>query len=483
MSMRDDSFQSFLQGEDRLAALLRALPAYAPPASLERTFLAAVRAAQREVEQGRPAAAPAATDFGFAPPPSLEANFRKLAASVDAAQATRREALLGEIAQGKSPAEALGVDVRAETAAWLARRAQEQAASPPASNPPPRRSWAFLHWKGLGLAASAAMVAAVATQVLLPQGDPNTELAMREAFEAARLPAESVPQVAIAPAAPANAKPAAPGLHAQAQAEAAKRSAERSTAAAPSEALREELAARELANEAALDAKRAAAEPKPAPRPEPGLTKALPAEPRQDAFSGPPASQPATPPRQTTPAGKQESELARSTADAAPPAVAAAPAAPAPLERRNAVAAAPVPAPAPAPALSERARDSYAVASAPKPVEPPAPARAPAPAKIAAPVTESLRVTLADDPVVIAARLPAREKGLTWALYAAQPDLPALRAWAERLRAQPALQGSAVLLILRDPDLPPDALRIVVPPNLPATEAASTPVAPSAPVE
>lgn len=447
MSTRDDSFQSFLQGADRLAALLRALPAYAPPASLERTFLAAARAAQREVEQGRPAAAPAATDFGFAPPPSLEANFRKLTASVDAAQATRREALLGEIAQGKSPAEALGVDVRAETAAWLARRAQEQAASPSASKPPPRRSWACLHWKGLGLAASAAVVAAVATQVFLPQGDPNTEWAMREAFEAARQPAESVPQVAIAPAAPASAKPAAPGL----QAEAAKRSVERA-ATAPPATMREDLVAREAASEEARGAARATAEPK-------ASLPGLPTESRQDAFSSPPA-----------PSAKADTELARSAADATPSAVAAAPAAPAPLERRNAVAAAPVP--APAPALSARARESYA-----------APARAAAPAKIPVPVSESLRTTLADDPVVIAARLPAREKGLTWALYAAQPDLPALRAWAERLRAQPALQGSAALLILRDPDLPPDALRIVVPPNLPATEAASTPVAPSAPVE
>lgn len=461
-SSRHDSFQSFLQGEDRLAALLRALPAYAPPASLERTFLAAARAAQREVEQGRPAAAPAATDFGFAPPPSLEANFRKLAASVDAAQATRREALLGEIAQGKSPAEALGVDVRAETAAWLARRAQEQAASPPVSKPPPPRSWAFLHWKWLGLAASAAVVAAVATQVFLPQGDPNTELAMREAFEAARLPAESVPQVAIAPAAPASAKPAAPGL----QAEAAKRSVERA-ATAPQATMREALVAREAASEEARGAARATAEPKES-------LPGLPTESRQDAFSSPPAP----PPRQAAPTAKADTELARSAADAAPPVVAAAPAAPAPLERRS-MAAAPVP----APALSERARESYAVASAPKPVEPPALARAPVPAKIAAPVTESLRATLGDDPVVIAARLPVRDKGLTWALYAAQPDLPALRAWAERLRAQPALQGSAALLILRDPDLPPDALRIVVPPNLPAAEAASTPVAPSAPVE
>lgn len=453
-SSRHDSFQSFLQGEDRLAALLRALPAYAPPASLERAFLAAARAAQREVEQGRPAAAPAATDFGFEPPPSLEASFRKLAASVDAAQATRREALLGEIAQGKSPAEALGVDVRAETAAWLARRAQEQAASPPASKPPPRRSWAFLRWKGLGLAASAAVVAAVATQVFLPQGDPNTELAMREAFEAARLPAESVPQVAIAPVAPANAKPAAPGL----QAEAAKRSAERA-ATAPPATMREDLVAREVASEEARGVARATAEPKTS-------LPGLPTESRQDAFSSPPAP----PPRQAAPTAKAEIELARSAADAAPPVVAAAPAEPAPLERRNAVAAAPVP--APAPALSERARESYA-----------APARAAAPAKIPVPVSESLRATLADDPVVIAARLPVRDKGLTWALYAAQPDLPALRAWAERLRAQPALQGSAALLILRDPDLPPDALRIAVPPSLPATEAASTPVAPSAPVE
>lgn len=107
----------------------------------------------------------------------------------------------------------------------------------------------------------------------------------------------------------------------------------------------------------------------------------------------------------------------------------------------------------------------------------PAPAPAPASARTPVIVNESLLATLNDDPTVIAARLPTREKGLTWALYTAQPELPALRAWAERLRAQPALQGSAGLLILRDPALPPDALRLVVPPNPPAE--ASAPTVPS----
>lgn len=155
---KPDSFKRFVAGEDALAALLRGLPQFTPPADMLTKFAAHARAAQKA---RRDLAA-----MNFEPPASLGANVFAEAARIQAAQATRQAAVLDEIKAGK-PAEAvLGNRVSEATAQWLAQRAEQQAArqaQAPIKRTPRSRwqSWG----PQLGVFCSFALVAGVALHV------------------------------------------------------------------------------------------------------------------------------------------------------------------------------------------------------------------------------------------------------------------------------------------------------------------------------
>lgn len=197
MTMEKDAnaFERFLAGEDRLARLLRAVPAFEPPATMEAAFADIARRAQAEH-------APRV----FEPPASMEANFLAAAAQVQAAQQPRHDAVIGEIRAGKPAAEVLGHDVAQATAEWLASRPQRLAAREPAPVAPAWwRSWL----PRAGMLLASAMAGAVVTNLWLAQRGEQAHVAttMKEesasaetaAADAKALPppvALAVPQVA-----------------------------------------------------------------------------------------------------------------------------------------------------------------------------------------------------------------------------------------------------------------------------------------------
>ncbi|HRF04579.1 MAG TPA: hypothetical protein PLP32_08320, partial [Accumulibacter sp.] len=202
MSQTSQAFEKFLQGEDRLARLLCDLPAYVPSAAaeFEAAFARAARAAQAqqdamrtETAAGQAAASGTARlestrldaiPSAFEPPASLQASFLKMAASIESAQAPRREAVLRGIAKGDSAQAMLGAAIAPSSEEWL--RAQAPAA-PPAPSSPPARKRAFLgfRWFDLRLAALACVVAAIGTQLVLMSHPDPQQVAMQAVFEKA----------------------------------------------------------------------------------------------------------------------------------------------------------------------------------------------------------------------------------------------------------------------------------------------------------
>lgn len=169
-------FERFLAGEDRLSALLRALPAHEPGPTLEAAFLAAAARAQSAHD---------AVSQGFDAPASLEANFLKMVRTVDAAQAPRREAVMQQLAQGEAAGTVLGSPVTPATTEWL--RAQSTQVPARAEKPAPvspRQTRPRFGWRDLGLTGAAAVVAALATQLIVTDLHQNDNgLAMVDIFE------------------------------------------------------------------------------------------------------------------------------------------------------------------------------------------------------------------------------------------------------------------------------------------------------------
>ncbi|MBB3008288.1 hypothetical protein [Cupriavidus alkaliphilus] len=217
----------FIAGEDRLSALLKALPAYPPPPALEAAVLAAARAAQQDA--GRHQAG--APDLPFAAPPALAAAVLEEAARLQAAQSARRDAVLARVAAGAAAEDVLGARLGPDAAAWLRAQAADSTRNPAQSSATARlthaaraRRW----WRSLGLVASVAAVAGLTTSIVLRQIDDGAllptgtaEMASAEMAAPAPAPAASttpsppLPETAAAlppkPAAPAaKAAPPAP---------------------------------------------------------------------------------------------------------------------------------------------------------------------------------------------------------------------------------------------------------------------------------
>lgn len=127
-------FEQFLAGEDGISAMLRALPAYAPPAGMDAWFVQAARAAAAnaattagaatEAPQAQAGSAPViraagAQTFNFEPPASLHAAFAAAAAQADQAQASQRQAVQRQLAHGGDAVQAVGAPLSAQARAWI----------------------------------------------------------------------------------------------------------------------------------------------------------------------------------------------------------------------------------------------------------------------------------------------------------------------------------------------------------------------------
>lgn len=110
------SFERFVAGSDGLAALLRALPAHTPPASMQAWFAQAARNADAE----RAAVHPPQDTLQFEAPATMAAMFAAAAAQAEQAQAARRAAVQARLAQGQ-PVDQTGTTNLSESArAWIA---------------------------------------------------------------------------------------------------------------------------------------------------------------------------------------------------------------------------------------------------------------------------------------------------------------------------------------------------------------------------
>jgi hypothetical protein len=110
------AFERFAAREDRLSAVLAALPFHEAPRRLAARIREAALLAEKEREE----------DLPFLPPDSLrEAVFRE-AATLHAAQADRRRAFLQEVAQGKDLETLLDGPLGKEAEDWLRRAASAE---------------------------------------------------------------------------------------------------------------------------------------------------------------------------------------------------------------------------------------------------------------------------------------------------------------------------------------------------------------------
>ncbi|MEC5399841.1 hypothetical protein [Uliginosibacterium sp. H1] len=344
--VNDASFERFLQGEDGLSALLRELPAFEPPTRMEEDFAQAARVAQ--ASHDAPSAALTDDILSFEPPAGMQADFARMAAKLQAEQAPRREAVIAQLARGDDAAAVLGGDISARTREWLDR---QQAAKSERPVVVVARKPRFRWLPGLGLAASAALVAGVATQWLMRGEAPADNVALNE------VPAAAPAQLAIEsekPVAPAaeptvrNRSAGAPVASAQDRQASAEREASRTRAqdeekrvASQPDAVADATKAREEIAAASAFAERRLAAPAAAPAPVP--PQALPppavivevpaAEPMPESLAAAPP-----PPAAPAPAAKAAPMRERAASDAA---MASAPQSPA-VQRATAAALAPV---------------------------------------------------------------------------------------------------------------------------------------------
>lgn len=157
--MRDDTFDTFIQGDDGLARLLReALPCFEEPAEMSARF--AANMAQLQASHN------ATQALVFEAPAQQEAAFASLAAAMQAAQAPRHDAVLARLQTGASEAEVLGHAISPETSAWLTQQTPLTAQTTPPKQT--QRSWFLRHWAMGGL--SFAVVALLALGLHLQMG-------------------------------------------------------------------------------------------------------------------------------------------------------------------------------------------------------------------------------------------------------------------------------------------------------------------------
>ncbi|GAB2894029.1 hypothetical protein GCM10027046_23740 [Uliginosibacterium flavum] len=521
------AFERFLAGEDRLAGLLQALPAYEPRAEFEAAFAAAARAAQTahdvgaseagdlSLDQGTRTIASFASSYknqpdpqGFTPPASLEASFLKMAARIDAAQAPRRDALLADIAKGASPKAAIGAALQPATAKWLSAQAT-QTTPAKAAKPTRKPGWLGFSWFDLRLAGLATILAAVGVQLVLKYQPSPQQVAVQDVFQEALAPA--APTAAEVPAEARNLAQTAERSLADAQsaldrAQAANLALQQDKAKTrvEPEALthkqKPEIAQAAAPAEIGPPAHLIASAPKPT-----GIAGGMPAEPHAKSLSAQPAlsAAPIAPVQtgsldksvaggfpsmrgEVDPPERRERAIGEIALNDSKEAERAQPAAkklsPAPAMAR-APAAAPAAAPDNNPGFSSSRQDApmaeakasrvapAAIRLAPAPMMAPAPAAAITPArditnKLDA-LRESVSARLGDAPADVAARLPLRPAGQSWAVYSPTPERAELRAWLEALRKSiPARHRPDHFVILKE-DGPPDALRIMPPPLAP----------------
>ncbi|MFJ4290052.1 hypothetical protein ACIP1U_09725 [Cupriavidus sp. NPDC089707] len=380
----------FIDGQDRLAALLKALPAYVPPERLADAVQAAAHVAQQEADARR------ASTLPFAAPPGLASAVLEEAARLQAAQAGRRDAVLAGIAAGQPAAQALGAPVSDATRDWLAAQARSVAAAQAVEGTDcagrteqTRTARARRWWRSLGAVASVAAVAGLTTSIVLRQIDEGA-LQPASVHESTAPAAPTAAPPATAPAATAAAGDAPASTH-EAPVAAPARPAPPAPKVSPS-------ASRELRQEREAPQRQHVqphAERKATPRDE---TRAMPAP--VLATKGLPPQAPAIAAAPPMPAYSAMAESA-----------------PAPVTTPSPLSA---PSP-PAPPAAAAPRADFARKAAP----PRAAARAPAALAAAAMV-----VSVQEDPAAIAARMHAATPLGVWA---AEPDSEEIREWVERL--------------------------------------------------
>ena len=161
------TFERFLAGEDALARLIRAQPAFEPSTDQEARLLAAISSLPQLASQ----------DFEFEPPAHMEAAFLQQMHAVQQSQAPRRDALLTRLQSGEAIDTLLGHPVSSATQAWVARQQPAPAVAPSQTAPRARSRW----WEWGGLVLAGAMFAAIGVRFLLPSGSaPQAQMAINE---------------------------------------------------------------------------------------------------------------------------------------------------------------------------------------------------------------------------------------------------------------------------------------------------------------
>ncbi|MEB2319476.1 MAG: hypothetical protein OZ935_12515 [Pseudomonadota bacterium] len=204
-----DPVEEFIAGEGPLAAALREMPAFEPPAGMVADF--------HRMLASLPEAAAA-----FEPPARLEANVLAEIARQQAASSARRDAVLGELARGADPAQALDADLAPTTRAWLRERSREAADGNPSAGKHPsidetgtpaagrdgrgRYRWPAGWWRYAGGGLAAVLALGIGLRMMLepPPVSESTGMPMEaEARKRAAAPAR-----AMAPPPPAQPAPA-----------------------------------------------------------------------------------------------------------------------------------------------------------------------------------------------------------------------------------------------------------------------------------
>lgn len=455
--------ERFIAGEDRLCALLRQVPAFAPPASLEAAVMAAARAEQAARNAPAPlpptalppkvrayaeqADAPADNDGqDFTPPAGLQASVMAQAARLQAAQAPRRNAVLEEVRRGDAPQSVLGAPVGEAAQAWLREQATQQALDEQVAKPARgRRAWRW--WPALGVLAGTLGVGVVSLQIVLRQLDlRGGEITLPANVPAPVTDKPAKQAVVPKPATEAPLQPAAPAPQAEAAGEPASPRADAQAPPPPAQPAPAQASPSAPANAQPHRAHPAEAQAKAAPREADVLAQQRAPAPKESAPGVTRSLQPGAPP---VPAMRAPAPMAA----IAPPAPIA-PIAPIPQ----------IAPPAPAPAIEA---PRFALRASPSP-QADAP-RAPAPA-VQGQRLGTWTMSLREEPQLAVERLlsapsgaaPAAGALLALRVTAAAPASPEVRAWVERLwQAVPAEYRPALpYAVQADSTLPPATVRI-----------------------
>lgn len=451
-----DAADRFIDGEDRLSELLRALPRYEAPASLAVAVTTAARAVQArmaaEAERGAdPHAAQASAPApAFTAPATLADVVQREAAKMQSAQSARRDVVFDHVAQGKRAADVLGARVSDATEAWLRTQATAHREATAPAAPARRHGRLSRWWRSLGVAATAFAVAGLATKIVLSQLDDGTPATASLSSNVIIADTAGPPPVAAPAAQSAPPSQARETRVAQAAPEALSESSSNSSSESSSDTLRGASPA-PLPERAApkAEAMRRPTTPSPAARKESAAPPAVASTAdRQPAPVAPPAvAPPAAPP--ALPAMQAQADAAPAFAPPPPPAPASSYAAPtvaaeARVRRVPQAALLASPAPAGSPAASKAAVASAESASGS--------------AKENA-AERSATVTLEDDPASVAMQW---RPGKSLHVWSAEPDNAAVRDWVARLwAAMPTdARPAAPYGVQRDDALPRGQLRI-----------------------